>query len=79
MSEQSQTDNVPLPSTDQLQVFDTPEDQNSNQSDRNDSVFDFQPLEEFLGPVNEDDILTEPEGAIIDKPTFYSPHSFRTT
>ena len=77
MSEQSQTDNIPLPSTDQQQVFSTPEDRDSVQSDRNDSIFDFQPLEEFLGPVSEDDILTEAEGAMIDKPTFYSPHSFR--
>ena len=77
MSKQSQSDNILLPSTDQQQVFDTLEDQDSVQSDRNDSVFDFQPLEDFLGSVHEEDVLTEAEGAIVDKPTFYSPHSFR--
>jgi len=39
-------------------------------------VFDFQPLEEFVGPVDEDDVLTDPEGAMVNKLTFYSPHSF---
>ena len=75
MSEQS--DNIVLPPTDQPQIINLPEDQDSIQSDRNESVYEFQPLGEFLGPVDEDDILTEFEGAMVDKPTFYSPHSFR--
>ena len=74
MSEQS--DNIVLPPTDQPQIINLPEDQDSIQSDRNESVYEFQPLGEFLGPVDEDDILTEFEGAMVDKPTFYSPHSF---
>ena len=53
-----------------------PEDPQSIQSDQNNSIFDFQPLEDILGPVSKDDVLTEIEGAMIDKPTFYSPHSF---
>ena len=53
-----------------------PNDQDSNPSDQNNSVFNFQSLEEFSGPVDEDDILTDPKKAIVDKPTFYSAHSF---
>ena len=76
MTERS--DNIILPATtDQPQTSNMPDDQDSNPSDQNNSVFDFQPLEEFLGPVDEDDILTDPEKAIVDKPTFYSAHSFR--
>jgi len=69
-------DNVALP-TDQSNIISTPEDQHSNLSDRNDSTFNFQPLETFLGPVNKDDVLTEPEAAMVDNPIFYSSHNFR--
>lgn len=76
-----QSDIALSPSTNQSQnqplVSNVPEDQDLNQSDCNDLVFEFQPLEEFLDPVNEDNILTESKGASINKPTFYSPHSFR--
>ena len=70
-------DNIILPNTtDQPQTSNIPDNQDSNPSDQNNSVFNFQPLEEFLGPVDEDDVLTDPEKAIVDKPTFYSAHSF---
>ena len=72
-----QSDNTILPPTNQPQIPNLMEDQHSVQSDRNESIFEFQLLEEFIGPVDEDNILTKSEGAIIDKPTFYSAHSFR--
>jgi len=69
-------DNV-APPTDQSNIISTPEDQRSNSSDQNDSTFDFQLLKRFLGPVGKDDILTEPEGAMVDNPIFYSSQTFR--
>ena len=74
-----QSDHILQSPTDQPQIPNVPEDQDSNfnQSDHDDSVFELQPLEEFLGAVDEEDVLTESEGAMINKPTFYSPHSFR--
>lgn len=73
-----QSDHILQSPTDQPQIPNVPEDQNSNpnQSKHDDSVFELQLLEEFLGAVDEEDVLTEFEGAMIDKPTFYSPHSF---
>lgn len=74
-----QSDHILQSPTDQPQIPNVPEDQdlNSNQSDHDDSVFELQPLEEFLGAVGEEDVLTKFEGTMIDKSTFYSPHSFR--
>ena len=70
------TDNV-APPTDQPNVTNTPDELDTNQSDHENSTFDFQPLETFQGPVNEEDVLTESEGAMVDNPVFYSSHSFR--
>lgn len=70
------TDNV-APPTDQPNVTNTPDELDTNQSDHENSTFDFQPLETFQGPVNEEDVLMESEGAMVDNPVFYSSHSFR--
>jgi len=74
-----QSDNILQSPTDQPQIPNVPEDLDSNlyRSNCDNSIFELQSLEEFLGPVDEEDVLTEFEGAMVDKPTFYCPHSFR--
>jgi len=70
------TDNV-VPLTDKPKVTCTPDELDLNQSDNENSTFDFQPLRTFQGPVNEEDVLMESEGTMVDNPVFYSLHSFR--